>query len=294
MAAAAVAWHATRWAPYQPILRERTLRVPGTWPALDILHLSDLHLRRSDATLFRAQAKALGQLTRQPDLVCVTGDLCEQVADAPLVVNLLRQLQPRLGTYAILGNHEYGAGAPRACQARRPLLEHVLATICRPVLSSGLAEGEAIASTLADLGLRVLRNEGTRLVVGDRSVWLGGVDSHWAGQAKVGQALLGRRATDGTLVLVHEPELALPAMSHGADVVLAGHTHGGQIALPLVGPPCWHQRDERLTVPCGVQVFGSAQLHISAGLGQLMPVRFGCLPELVWLRCVPSADTPMI
>jgi predicted MPP superfamily phosphohydrolase len=90
-------------------------------------------------------------------------------------------------------------------------------------------------------------------------------------------------------VLVHEAELAFPAIHHGADVVLAGHTHGGQVRLPLVGAPLWHRADPRLRRPAGVQPFGTGQLHISAGLGQLVPLRFGCPPELVELHCVPRS-----
>src|SRR5262249_49359767 len=107
-----LALHATRVAPYRPILRTRRLDVPPWWPAMDILHLSDLHVRRSDWRLLVAQRRALRSLKRQPDLVCVTGDLCERSADAPLVVELLNALRPRFGTYVIPGNHEYGVGSP--------------------------------------------------------------------------------------------------------------------------------------------------------------------------------------
>jgi uncharacterized protein len=98
----------------------------------------------------------------------------------------------------------------------------------------------------------------------------------------------GRQPREATLALIHEPELAFPAIEQGADLVLAGHTHGGQVRLPIIGAPYWHRLDQRLTVPSGTQVIGSAQLHISAGLGQLLPLRVTCPPELVWLSCAPS------
>jgi predicted MPP superfamily phosphohydrolase len=88
--------------------------------------------------------------------------------------------------------------------------------------------------------------------------------------------------------MVHEPETAFEAVDHGADLVLAGHTHGGQVRLPLVGPLYWHRMDPRLRVAAGLQPIGTSQLHISAGMGQMVPVRVNCPPELVWIRCVPA------
>lgn len=286
-----VGLHATRLAPYRPVLRRRTLRVPPNWPHLEILHLSDLHLRRSDQALFCGQLRALAALRRQPDLVCVTGDLCEQLADAPMVAELLRNVHPRLGTYMIPGNHEYSAGSPRGAASRgASVLAQLLGRVYAPVVSSGMVEGEAIATALRQMGLRVLRNQGVRLEVGDRRLWLGGVDSGWAGLARVGGALRDRRADEGALVMVHEPELAFEAVELGADLVLAGHTHGGQVRVPLFGPLYWHRVDARLQIAAGVQSIGMGQLHVSAGSGQMVPLRLACPPELVWLRCQPSAQ----
>jgi predicted MPP superfamily phosphohydrolase len=270
-----------------PVVRRRLLRVPPTWPALSILHLSDLHLRRSDPRSVSRQAAALARLPVDPDLVCVTGDLCEQELDAPLVAEVLSAVRSRLGTFVILGNHEYGTGAPSDCGPG--ILARWFGFGYRGQLSSGVAEGEAIARTLGSLGVCVLHNRGVRLDSGDQTLWLAGVDSGWAGRANIPAALDGVADGDGVLVMIHEPELAVPAVQYGADLVLAGHTHGGQIRLPLVGALHWHRRDKRLTAPSGVQVIGGSQLHISAGMGQLVPFRWNCPPELVWLDCVPIA-----
>jgi predicted MPP superfamily phosphohydrolase len=271
------------------LLRKRRLVVPRNWPALEILHLSDLHLRRRDRASFLAQSRALARLPRQPDLVCVTGDLCEQPGDVPVVVELLRDLRPRLGMFLILGNHEYGAGGPPGVGYGEGFISRALGALYDGQLSSGADQADEIACALSRGGLQLLRNEGVRLQVGHKSLWVGGVDSAWAGRADPGAALEGRSTDEGALVLIHEPELAFAAVERGADVVLAGHTHGGQVCLPFVGPPYWHRMDPRLKVASGVQTIGGAQLHISAGTGQLLPLRFLCPPELVWLNCVRSS-----
>jgi predicted MPP superfamily phosphohydrolase len=290
LAAAALGVYATCVEPYRPVFRQRTLLVPAHWPRLDILHLSDLHLRRGDCRLFRAQMAAVGRLSRyRPDLICVTGDLCERVDDVALVADVLRPLEARLGMFLSLGNHEYNAPTPRG-MPRSEALSKVLQPVFRNSLSRGPQEAEAIVCALRDRQLRVLRNEGLRLNVDGRPLWLGALDSAWAGRADPLAALAGRVADEGALVMVHEPEAAFGAMERGADVVLAGHTHGGQVRLPFIGAPLSHRLDQRVRIASGIQHFDGSVLHISAGFGQLVALRFACPPEAVWLHCVPATS----
>jgi predicted MPP superfamily phosphohydrolase len=280
--------HATCWAPYRPRLRVRQVRVPATWPALEILHLSDLHVRRAARAALAGQRRALAALRRQPDLVCVTGDLCEQTEDAPLVADLLRTVRPRLGTFVILGNHEYGAHSSVDRPRRMGPIARWMGWRYRGTLSRGASEADGIADALATHGVPVLRNRGVRLAPAAHSLWLAGVDSRWAGRADVAAAFRGHTPGEPALALIHEPESVFDTIDQGADLVLAGHTHGGQVRLPFGGAPHWHRRDPRLTQPAGVQRIGPAALHISPGTGQLLPLRVLCPPELGWLRCVPT------
>src|SRR5919205_829834 len=107
--AAALFGHAILRAPYRPVFKRHRVLMPG-WPALSIVHVSDLHVRRADRRLYRAQRAALRGL--EPDLLCVTGDVCEKVEDIDMVVDLLRAARPRLGTFVVLGNHEHNAQVP--------------------------------------------------------------------------------------------------------------------------------------------------------------------------------------
>jgi hypothetical protein len=103
-------------------------------------------------------------------------------------------------------------------------------------------------------------------------------------------AMQGRAPGEACLALIHEPELAFEAHAQGADLILAGHTHGGQVRLPLIGAPYTLRLDDRLAIASGFQRIGEAILHITAGLGHTIPLRFRCPPEAVWLECVPSLD----
>jgi predicted MPP superfamily phosphohydrolase len=268
--------------------------VPSSWPRLGILHLSDLHVQAHGDRLFGVQQALLRGLERQPDLVVVTGDLCETPDDVERTLALLGTLRPRLGTYVVLGNHEHDAHGPQGTHASykpawvRPLNRVLGAILPEPARPPGLAA--RIAQRLGNGGVEVLSNRGVRLQVGGRSLWLAGADSGWAGRADLAAALRGRRADEACLVLVHEPELAFDAERHGGQLILAGHTHGGQVRFPLVGAPYTHRVDPRIRIASGFQSIGRSLLHISAGLGHTIPLRFGCPPEAVWLECLPAAS----
>src|ERR1700724_2232080 len=97
--------------PYRPVFKRHRLTVSPAWPSVSIVHISDLHVRSSDQRLFRAQMASVKGLA--PDLLCVTGDMCEKVADIQMVVDVLKAAKPRLGTFVVLGNHEHNAPLPQ-------------------------------------------------------------------------------------------------------------------------------------------------------------------------------------
>jgi uncharacterized protein len=275
--------------PYRPIFKRHRLPLPESWPTnLSVLHISDLHVRRGDQRLLRVQREALQGLT--PDLLCVTGDVCEKVQDIPLLVDVLRQVKPRLGTFVVLGNHEHNAPAPGRLreQQRRGLkrmINALLSVVAPRVRSDGEHEGHAMADALRAAGITVLHNAGVRVGKPGQSLWVAGCDSAWAGHADMASAMHGRRPGEACLALIHEPDLAFEAEAQGADLILAGHTHGGQVKLPLVGAPYTLRMDPRIVIASGFQHIEAGLLHITAGLGHTIPLRFGCPPEVVWMDC---------
>jgi len=279
--------------PYRPVFKRHRLPLPASWPeGLSIVHISDLHVRRHDQRLLRAQREALQHMT--PDLLCVTGDVCEKVEDIPLLVDVLASARPRLGTFVVLGNHEHNAPAPAQLREQRQrgllrLIGPFLRLVAPRVRSDGEEEGHAMADALRAAGISVLHNEGVRITKNGRSLWIAGCDSAWAGHADMQAAVDGRRPGEACLALIHEPDLAFEAESQGADLILAGHTHGGQVRFPLIGAPYTLRLDPRIGIAAGFQRLEAGLLHITAGLGHTIPLRFGCPPEVVWMDCSPSA-----
>jgi predicted MPP superfamily phosphohydrolase len=192
-----------------------------------------------------------------------------------------------------LGNHEHDAPVPARVRALNRSGWGRLEQLASWLLgirhrSSGAAEAHAIAAVLSASGARVLMNEGARLEIGRRSLWAAGMDSVWAGCAHSAATMRCRREGEPCLGLVHEPEGALALLARGADLALAGHTHGGQVSLPLVGAPCTQSADPRIRVAVGLQRLGRGVLYISAGLGHTTPLRFNCPPGATWIECVPG------
>jgi uncharacterized protein len=281
--------------PYRPVFKRHTIRLGRRWPhSLSIVHISDLHVRSSDQRLYRAQRAALRGLT--PDLLCVTGDVCEQLEDIPLLIDLLRVVKPRLGTFVVLGNHEHNAHMPHQLgdQHRtgwRKMLSAALHTVSPRQRSAGEDEGHAMADVLRQAGITVLHNEGLRVRLDGQTLWIAGCDSAWAGHADMLAAMRGRHPNEPCLALIHEPDLAFEAHTHGADLILAGHTHGGQVRFPLLGAPYTQHTDPRIAIAAGFQRIEAGLLHITAGLGHTIPLRFGCPPEVVWLEVQGSATS---
>jgi predicted MPP superfamily phosphohydrolase len=158
--------------------------------------------------------------------------------------------------------------------------------------SDGPHEGHAMADALTAAGITVLDNAGRRVFADGQSVWIAGSDSAWAGHADLLAAMVGRLPGEPCLALIHEPDLAFQASALGADLILAGHTHGGQVQLPFLGTPYTLRMDARIDVAAGFQAIGDGLLHITAGLGHTIPLRFGVPPEVVWLDCVAPTPEP--
>ena len=239
-----------------PQLTRHEIPIAGLHADLDglqILQLSDIHAGSlmSEERMSRI-ARAAAAL--DPDVVVLTGDLIDvSPRAAGPFARAFGQLRGKLGTFSILGNHDYFAGAREVERAVR------------------------------DSGGTLLRNSGARIERGRGSLFLGGVDdpSHGALGADPVRALRAAAPGEPRIVLAHRPSLFWHCAGVGAQLVLSGHTHGGQIALS----PRWSLA--RLLGPftMGLYQRDGAHLFVHRGMGTVgpAPLRLGSPPEIALL-----------
>src|SRR5215213_1724883 len=262
-------------------LRRQRVEVlaPGQ-PPITVLHLSDLHLTVADTRRMRF----LERLAAEPvDLVVVTGDMLGEPRALEPVLDSLGRFRPRLGAVAVLGSNDYWA--PRF---RNPLA-YFSGPSSRRHRSSGRNPWPELVEGLEARGWTVLSNRRGRL--GD--VELAGMDDPHIRRDDPRVAVPpGGEPARLRVGVVHSPyRRALDAFErNGYPLLLAGHTHGGQVRLPGVGAlvtNCDLPRDRVR----GLSRWGSSWLHVSAGLGtsKYAPFRFACRPEASLLTVVPKA-----
>jgi len=256
-------YRARHLAPGRFLLRRERVEVPDLPAGLEglrIAQLSDLHagrfVREGDlaAVVDAVEAEAV-------DLVVLTGDyITHRAEDAFRLVGDLARLRPRLGSFAVFGNHDY----------------------------RGRREAE-IARRFAEAGVRFLRNEGARLERGGDCLYLSGVEDLEEGKRVDPRAArAGLEPGDVEVLLCHNPKGAELLAREGCVLVLSGHTHGGQIRLPLprflrhqIGPP---HPGERLR-------HGPTTSIISRGLGVVaLPLRFRAPTEVVLVTLERAAE----
>jgi uncharacterized protein len=269
--AAALAY-ATQVEPTWLEVKRRELALPRLPPALEglrIAHMSDFHLSRLVSPDYLAACVAAA-MAQQPDLVLLTGDFVTH--KSRYVYDVTRVLQPLaapLGVYAALGNHDMAAGA------------------------------DDVAAAVEASGARMLRNRHERVSFRGVDFWVAGIDSPDHEQYRIADgrrsrwAQLFRRNLDSAhrgipsdsfrILLAHTPDVIRDAARLGVDLMLSGHTHGGQVRFPLLGATVVPSRYGHRYAAGEFHVDGTA-LYVSRGLGTVrFPLRFLCRPELAIL-----------
>lgn len=244
---------------------------PGA-PPLRILHLSDLHFRAGQRAKrrFLARCAALG-----PDLVVGTGDFLGDARSAEAAAAAAGEIGGRLGGLFVLGSNDYYG--PRL---KNPLVYFRKAR--RRIVGVPNPWRELVAA---------LERRGWRLI-NNRAIRLDGIDVVGLDDPHIGREDLSvASARDGEgfrLAVVHSPDAAPALAALGYDLIVCGHTHGGQVRVPGVGALVTNSRLPR-QMARGLHRLEDAWLHVSAGLGTSMyaPVRFACRPEACLLELVP-------
>jgi predicted MPP superfamily phosphohydrolase len=246
-----VIWYSGRIEPAWLSVERHVLRLPRlprTWDGVTLAQLSDLHL---GPIISSGHIQAVIDLTLslQPDLIVVTGDFVSslQQGEATELEKALRRLRAPAGVFASLGNHDWWTNAA------------------------------VVAEAVQRSGVTLLRNEHVAL---GENFYVAGVDDVWEGQADLARALRGLPDEACTVLLAHEPDYAdLVANDGRVALQLSGHSHGGQVRIPFVGPTVLPYLGRKY--PAGWRQIGNLQLYTNRGLGMVSPaVRFNCRPEI--------------
>lgn len=249
------ALHEARYrSPYRPVLTRTTLRVPKGnrgLAGLRIAFLTDTHVGpfTSADDLRRAVSLAADEA---PDLVLFGGDMISEAPrfaePAAAALGELARLTP-CGAFAVLGNHDLVFGGP------------------------------AVIAALERHGITVLRNRAAMVErAGDR-LWVVGIDDAMVGTPDIDAAFRDVPRGAPALALWHEGDGADQVAAAGAFAQLSGHSHGGQVRLPLLGPVALPPGGRRHVI--GMSDANGMPVYVSRGVGVYRPaVRINCLPEV--------------
>ncbi len=219
-----------------------------------IVHFSDIHM---DDWMTPARLADIVETidAQQPDLIAFTGDLVTRHIDryAADLVAILSQLSARDGVVAVLGNHDHWTDA----------------TMARRILHAA--------------SVQALDNAVYSVHRGTHALHIGGVDDYWQQQSRLDRVLDSLPDDGAAILLAHEPDFAdVSAASGRFDLQLSGHTHGGQVCLPLVGPLVLPRYGRKY--PVGRYQVGPLIQYTNRGVGMVQPqVRFNCRPEITVL-----------
>jgi len=174
----------------------------GVPTPLRFVVLSDIHVGAKGFGVAQTQRCLKMAMAHQPDAILLLGDFVVGRSGIPYLAKALAGIQAPLGVYAVLGNHDHWADASR------------------------------IAAILRHLGIHLLVNESVLLRKGKTQVVLVGIDDLWAGRPNWRRAFADVPKGVPTILLSHNPDAALHQMGKRANLILAGHTHGGHIWVP--------------------------------------------------------------
>ncbi len=227
--------------------------------SLKILHLSDFHASPVVPYSFIEKAVELG-IAQQPDLICLTGDFISAKIPVPAEYQrIFSKLSNFAPTFACIGNHDGGYWVGRV---------------------GGYKDLSAIKNLLTGSGIHFLLNRKEILEIQDQEIEIIGLGDVWAHSAFPEKVMSAKRkAKRPILVLSHNPDSKEQLIKYDWDLMLCGHTHGGQLRIPFTNAtPFAPVRDHRFVE--GLHVWKNRHIHITRGVGNLHGMRFNCRPQV--------------
>lgn len=253
----------------EPNWLERTyyqVKLPckGLASGVRILHLSDFHASSAVPFTLIESAVEMG-LEAKPNVICLTGDFVTDAApfDRAEYARILRRLSTAAPVFATLGNHDGGSWS---------------ASI------GGFKDSSVIRGLLGASNVALLDNRSEVVRVRDQSVRFAGVGDLWSGGVDADLAFVDVRPEAPVILLAHNPDTKDMLRDRPWDLMLSGHTHGGQVVLPLVGERFVPVRDKRFIA--GLKHWDGRQVYITRGVGSIRGVRVNCRPEVTVLDLI--------
>ncbi len=223
---------------------------------IKIVFLGDFHIRPNQEKRLERIIEPVN--TENPDIIVSVGDFAAghtHSSTMPIenIAKDLSKMQAKYGFYTTLGNHDNWYGK------------------------------EEVINALMQNGIKVLDNESAKLNINEKTVYIAGIEDMITGNADIQKALSATETP--TILLSHTPDI-FPKVSWDVNLTLAGHTHGGQVRLPLIGaivvPSAFGNKYSQ-----GLIEKNGKKMIVTKGIGNsILPIRFNCVPEIVVIEFV--------
>lgn len=241
--------------------------LPGPFENFTVAQLSDIHYH--DKIPLEQVDEAVDLImARSPDLIVLTGDFLygfDENMIHPLAESLSRLKAP-CGILAVPGNHDYWIFSLK----RLPTLT---------------GKEKVVFRALEGSGIQVLRNESITIRRNGEMLDVVGLDDYWSGLTDAARAFRGLDPKSPRLVLAHNPDSLTEIAKRRADLILCGHTHGGQINIPFAGPlvvPI-----QRMQFVAGLYPYRAGTVYVNRGFGFVWyPLRFNARPEISFFTLI--------
>ncbi len=225
-----------------------------------IVHLTDFHLG-SDVSLDYLRSVFHQAVNQKPDLICLTGDyktsgLIKNKAEYIDAIKILTAAAP---TYACPGNHDGGLWARER---------------------GGTPNVDEIKFVLESAGVLFLENATSKIKIRKANIIIGGLGDIWADRCEPEKIEkdLDTSNVNLKIILTHNPDSKIQTKKLKWDLILAGHTHGGQLYIPLIGAPFAPIQDKKFVN--GLYEYNGGKIYVSPGIGNLHGMRINCRPEI--------------
>lgn len=239
----------------------------ASFHGLKVAHLTDFHYGKQIPPGYLEDALAR-TAAEKPDVIALTGDFIDRgPRHVHTAAKLFRHLKAPLGVYAVLGNHDFSVHNARGVR-RHPELHR------------------AVAGALGAEGVKVLRNESVHFDRGGGGgLILAGIDDLWSRESDPAAALAGCCPETPRVVLAHNPQSVEQFGGQRFDLVLSGHTHGGQVNWPGLGRVLLGKKARRWAA--GLYPHAGGHVYVNKGVGFGWRFRFGVRPEVAVFTLKP-------